>query len=422
MDAVAVCCVVAGWVLFSCSTWAGNGTPKTPEAVSKTDVHPQVEKASKLIGMAVQNNEGEKVGKVEELVLDAGRQRVSYAALSFGGILGVGDKYFAIPWPAFEYQPAQNNLLLNISKSEFESASGFDKENWPDMGNPKWDAVHPNSISDEMIMESTPAHPERNLLMRRLSKVMGSAVKNYHGEDLGRISDVAIALPEGRVSYGVLAVGGFLGMDQRFVAVPWEAIELLPGLQASRVDADKKTLGSIAFTREDFPQLTDAAYNHPIQSEFAEAPTEPEVASESPERPAIAAWEAGSPYNQHFNPDEIETIVGTVKKVGDFYPARGAVEGLQLSVKTDAMGTVKVDVGPVSFVQDRGFDFSFGDRVTVIGAKIHNLLQQTLMASEITKDNETLKLRDEKGVPLWTPEDLRKMTERKVSTTYGLPE
>lgn len=54
--------------------------------------------AKTVIGSSVVNADYEDLGRIEDLVLDASAGRIAYAALSFGGFLGLGDKYFAIPW------------------------------------------------------------------------------------------------------------------------------------------------------------------------------------------------------------------------------------------------------------------------------------------------------------------------------------
>jgi hypothetical protein len=72
-------------------------------------------------------------------VLDAAVGRVAYAVLSFGGFLGLGDKYFAIPWNAFQFNlPPESRVVLNVDKKLLETAPGFDKSNWPDVANFDW--------------------------------------------------------------------------------------------------------------------------------------------------------------------------------------------------------------------------------------------------------------------------------------------
>ena len=84
-----------------------------------------------IIGSKVVNQQDEGIGKIEDIVLDASAGRVAYAILSFGGFLGVGNKYFAIPWNAFRFNFADKKAVLNVDKKLLENAPGFDKDAWP---------------------------------------------------------------------------------------------------------------------------------------------------------------------------------------------------------------------------------------------------------------------------------------------------
>jgi sporulation protein YlmC with PRC-barrel domain len=90
--------------------------------------------AASLNGAPVYNRAGEKLGKVEELMIDVLTGRVTYAVLSFGGVLGIGDKLFAIPWTSLTVDEAQKRIVFDIDKALLENAPGFDKEHWPDLG------------------------------------------------------------------------------------------------------------------------------------------------------------------------------------------------------------------------------------------------------------------------------------------------
>jgi hypothetical protein len=61
-----------------------------------------------------------------------------FRAPSFGGFLGMGDKYFAIPWNAFHFNLKENRAVLNVDKKLLENAPGFDKDNWPNMVDSIW--------------------------------------------------------------------------------------------------------------------------------------------------------------------------------------------------------------------------------------------------------------------------------------------
>jgi sporulation protein YlmC with PRC-barrel domain len=91
-----------------------------------------------ILGAKVINSEREDLGTIEDIILDARENRVAYAILSFGGILGLGDKHFAIPWEALSFDVSEKTAVLAIDKERLSNAPGFDKDNWPDMANPEW--------------------------------------------------------------------------------------------------------------------------------------------------------------------------------------------------------------------------------------------------------------------------------------------
>jgi len=94
--------------------------------------------AKTVIGSNVVNANYEDLGKIEDLVLDASAGRIAYAVLSFGGFLGMGDKYFAIPWNAFTFNLPESRVVLNVEKKLLEKAPGFNKNNWPNMADATW--------------------------------------------------------------------------------------------------------------------------------------------------------------------------------------------------------------------------------------------------------------------------------------------
>ncbi|MDP1770036.1 MAG: PRC-barrel domain-containing protein [Nitrospirota bacterium] len=95
-------------------------------------------KASNLIGAKVQDTEGKKLGDIKDLVIDPLEGDIEYVVLDFGGFLGIGDKYFAIPWEAMHLSDNQKYLVLDVSKKDLKHAPGFSKDQWPDMSNREW--------------------------------------------------------------------------------------------------------------------------------------------------------------------------------------------------------------------------------------------------------------------------------------------
>ncbi|OEZ83008.1 PRC-barrel domain protein [Janthinobacterium sp. HH104] len=94
--------------------------------------------ADTLIGDDVYNHEDEELGDIKEIMLDMRTGQIAYAVLSFGGVLGMGDKLFAVPWERLTLDTVNKRFLLNVDKDLLKNAPGFDKDNWPDMGSEAW--------------------------------------------------------------------------------------------------------------------------------------------------------------------------------------------------------------------------------------------------------------------------------------------
>ena len=95
-------------------------------------------KASSVIGTKVVNPKGDSLGDIKEIVIAPRTGRVAYAVVSFGGFLGLGEKLFAIPFSAFEYNVTQNQYVLDVSKERLQAAPGFDSDHWPSMADEQW--------------------------------------------------------------------------------------------------------------------------------------------------------------------------------------------------------------------------------------------------------------------------------------------
>src|SRR5215216_1679626 len=127
------------------SGFAGSAATKEGARITGTshvDDHsgpgPEIMAASSFEGETVVNNQGDTVGEIEEVMLDVRAGRIAYAVLSVGGFLGIGEKYFAIPWRAFTMDTDNHSFILDVDKQRLENAPGFDKDHWPSMADQSW--------------------------------------------------------------------------------------------------------------------------------------------------------------------------------------------------------------------------------------------------------------------------------------------
>ncbi len=75
---------------------------------------------------------------MEEIIIDESSGMIAYAVLSFEAFMRMGDSLFPIPWKAFTLDTSKKKVILNVSEETLEEAPGFEKEHWPDMGDPEW--------------------------------------------------------------------------------------------------------------------------------------------------------------------------------------------------------------------------------------------------------------------------------------------
>jgi sporulation protein YlmC with PRC-barrel domain len=92
---------------------------------------PQALSAGTLTGDKVRNAAGDDLGSLHEIVIDLDSGRVAYAVLAAGGFLGMGEKFFAIPWDLLTVDTDNREIVLNVEMDILQNAPGFDKDNWP---------------------------------------------------------------------------------------------------------------------------------------------------------------------------------------------------------------------------------------------------------------------------------------------------
>ena len=82
--------------------------------------------ASKVKGTAVYNEAGEKIGTVEDVVLDKASNQIMFAALGFGGVMGIGEKYYPIPWSLLQYNKEKGGYVVPLNKERIEKAPAYE--------------------------------------------------------------------------------------------------------------------------------------------------------------------------------------------------------------------------------------------------------------------------------------------------------
>lgn len=96
------------------------------DTVMGTD--PSVRETARLIasdkveGTAARNSNGDKVGTIERVMIDKPTGKAAYAVMSFGGFLGMGQDYVALPWHLLRYNENLDAYELNVTEDQLRGA------------------------------------------------------------------------------------------------------------------------------------------------------------------------------------------------------------------------------------------------------------------------------------------------------------
>jgi ribosomal 30S subunit maturation factor RimM len=172
-------------------------TPSTTALPLKPAVSTMIQefRASKILGTNVKNVAGETIGEVKDLVR-LWDNKVLQALVSVGGFLGIGDTLVAIPYDKLQVQRVDDDvqIMYNATKAELE-------------GMPKF-------------LDTAEARAQLTLRARDL---IGANVKNANDDTIGEIEDLMVTAAQA-IPQAIVSVGGFLGMGERLVVIPFDAL------------------------------------------------------------------------------------------------------------------------------------------------------------------------------------------------------
>lgn len=249
---------------------------------------PRVTRTTELVGIAVSGTAGEKLGEVADLVVDDEHDCVAFAIVAAGG-----GKLLPIPFVVLRrIEGTSGRGALRMATPDLTKAPSFDAKSWPEFdraylervydfykAQPYWKGARPEhrarEESDADVAFDDPERPapptahakehgERppartTATTFRTTAVIGQNVKDPRNETVGELFDVVVDEGSGRVAYAILSVGGFLGVDERLLALPWVSLE------PPTVDGKPRVLDATAeqiekapsFDKKSWPDLAD---------------------------------------------------------------------------------------------------------------------------------------------------------------------
>lgn len=221
-------------------------------------------RASKVIGMKVRNAQDQDLGKIDDLIVDVNNERVAYAILSFGGVLGLGEKLFTYPLSLFQQAPGRKDeLVLNVDEERLKKAPGFERKNWPD-----WNQAAYRGDVDRYFGPTVSPKSMPNQRLVRASELIGKNIDDRDGHHAGELKDLVVNLGNARVHYAIFDLDKAWSPNDKLVPVALNTFNFPTDhskdilLKVSRSDLDM----SQGFDAGKWPDVSDPAYQRSIDS------------------------------------------------------------------------------------------------------------------------------------------------------------
>lgn len=228
-------------------------------------------------------------------------------------------------------------------------------------------------------------------------EVIGANVMDSAGERLGKIDNLLIDAHSGQAVYGIVAAGGVLGMGDKLIAVPWNAIRNSPedrGGTTYVLDMSRDEFKNApSFEAKEWALIGERGWMKRACDYFKVEPSSSESGS--------GGWGQQAAMSQNWQEGQSTSVKGTINKVARRVPARGMSEGTEVTVATDDGQEQTVCLGPSWFIQSQSLALTEGDQIEVNAREVKFRDHTALIARDVTLPKGRMALREETGAPVW---------------------
>lgn len=177
------------------------------------------------------NPEGEDLGQVQNFMVDPETGRIVFLIVSFGGILGLTDKWIAVPMDVLSYDIDNGNFIMDVPREILEKAPGIDKDKWPYELNLDWLEEVYTCFGCQPYWESHTRWTAKKTggvetLTVAASWLKGHSIKDAAGNEIGKIDDLIMDLRSGYMTYAITDINAYEALKNRKIAIPIEAFSI----------------------------------------------------------------------------------------------------------------------------------------------------------------------------------------------------
>lgn len=249
-----------------CTNVVGAGSPDLQRALSDGAARPSPApgtsragqhaggdiRASRIIGMEVEDRSGRRVGRIEDLIVDMRRARVAYALLDAGESAAAGGQRLALPVDRVSAALEGDRIVLRMDPAQLRTYPAFRQGDEPD-----WDEVH-----ERLGDGGQSAGPvDRLRRFRGASRLLEADLRDGAGKDVGDVDDFVVSLPGGEIRYGVAEFDPSLVERGKLVVIPVTKVESEVGGDDLVIGVDRAELREApAFDRDRWPDVNEPGF------------------------------------------------------------------------------------------------------------------------------------------------------------------
>jgi len=230
-------------------------------------------KSTDLIGLDLENQNEEKLGRVEDLAIDLQEGRIIHVIIGKGGFLNIGEHNIALPPSVVRVGPAHKFLLLDVPKAQLKSAPTFEMSHWTEFYQSGQGRDSSQYFGDTLsthkatVQASESGDGSSSGSVSRATKIIGLQVKNRQNEKVGTVENLMIDLPNRRIVAVIISSGGFLGIGDTLSAVP--PMLLSRTNDELQLDITKETLKNRPnFKPGNWPDFNQPAYTENVYQAY----------------------------------------------------------------------------------------------------------------------------------------------------------
>ncbi len=119
--------------------------------MNTTTLNHAIISSDRVEGTSVYNESGEKLGSIDDLMIDKVSGEVRFAVLEFGGFLGMGTERYPLPWSALKYDMTKEGYVVRISKEQLKGAPHY-----PDGERPEYTPTYGRQVHDHYSIDRYP--------------------------------------------------------------------------------------------------------------------------------------------------------------------------------------------------------------------------------------------------------------------------